>query len=606
MFTLFTAVAFMAFVAYYSWKKTKGQINTANGYFLAGNGLTSIFIAGSLLLTNISTEQLIGQSGATYSGNLTVIAFEVWAIRGIILLACLFLPMYLGGAFSTIPSFLESRYGESTRKRVSALFMFGYVFVWSPTVLYGGSLALMKILDIEGWLGLSQIQALWLVTIIVGVIGAVYAITGGLRAVAISDTLNGIGLLVIGLLVPVFGLLAASNQFDMSVIDVLHKIATTNTDKLNAIGLGAEGDVIPISAVFTGLMVMATFYWATNQFVVQRALGAESLKAGQRGLLLSGFFKMLVPVIVMFPGILAFHMYGDGLSPSDIAYPTLVSEVLPAPLLGLFIAVLLGAVFSTYNSLLNSAATLFAMDIYLPLKKNNVSDEKLIRVSKVFAVICAVFAIIAAPMLLNAPGGLFIFLQKFTGFIAVPICTLVLMGLFSKNLRIPATAANSVIYFHVVTYWFLVWGAKHVGVEINIHFMHIFAILFAIEVSILTIWALISPAEKRSLKIHKPKVSMLPWKYAMLTSMVLISMAVLIFIVLSPIGLAYAHGVLSPAFSAWFAPALAVCVGLCFVAHIYVQPKYESYIVKNYVDEKDLEEVKEETTENLNIKESTV
>ncbi|UJF18250.1 solute:sodium symporter family transporter [Vibrio sp. SS-MA-C1-2] len=584
MFTFISAVAFMAFVAYYSWKKTKGQVDTANGYFLAGNGLTSLFIAGSLLLTNISTEQLIGQSGATYHGNLTVIAFEVWAIRGIILLACLFLPMYLGGAFSTVPSFLQSRYGESTRKMVSSLFMFGYIFVWSPTVLYGGSLALMKILNIEIWLGLSQIQALWLVTIIVGFIGAIYAVTGGLRAVAISDTLNGIGLLIIGLLVPIFGLMAASDQFNMPVIDVLHRIATTNTEKLNAIGLGAEADAIPISAVFTGLMVMATFYWATNQFVIQRALGAESLKSGQRGLLTSGFFKMIVPIIAMFPGILAFHMYGDGLSPRDIAYPTLVSDVLPAPLLGLFIAVLLGAIFSTYNSLLNSAATLFAMDIYLPLKKEKVSDEKLIRVSKIFAIICAVFTIIAAPMLLNAPDGLFIFLQKFTGFIAVPICTLVLMGLFTKKLRIPAVAANTVICFHVITYWFLVWGAKYVGIEVNIHWMHIFALLFCIEVSTLTIWALVAPAQKRSLAEYKPKVNMLPWKYAMLTSMILISLAILIFILLSPVGLAYSDAVLSPTFHTWFAPALIICVALCFVAHRYVQPKYAAYIIRNYVD----------------------
>lgn len=588
MFTFISAVSFMAFVAYYSWKKTKGQVDTADGYFLAGNGLTSLFIAGSLLLTNISTEQLIGQSGVTYHGNLTVMAFEVWAIRGIILLACLFLPMYLGGAFSTVPAFLESRYGESTRKTVSGLFMFGYVFVWSPTVLYGGSLALMKLLDIEAWLGLSQVQALWVVTIVVGIIGAIYAVTGGLRAVAISDTLNGIGLLVIGLLVPVFGLIAASNQFDMSVTDVLYKITTTHTEKLNAIGLGSEADAIPFSAVFTGLMVMATFYWATNQFVIQRAMGAESLKSGQCGLLLAGFFKMLVPIIAMFPGLLAFHMYGDGLSPRDIAYPTLVSDVLPAPLLGLFIAVLLGAVFSTYNSLLNSAATLFALDIYQPLQKNPVSDEKLIKVSKVFAVICAVFTIFAAPMLLNAPNGLFVFLQQFTGFIAVPICTLVMMGLFTKKLRIPAIAANSVIAFHIITYWFLVWGAKHVGVEVNIHWMHVFAILFCVEVSILTIWALISPAEVRIIKVRKAKVNMLPWKYTMLISMVLLSLATLIFILFSPVGLAYPDAVLSPDFNHWFVPALLICSTLCFIAHKYIQPKYESYIIKHFVDEKDI------------------
>ncbi|WP_133010311.1 solute:sodium symporter family transporter [Marinomonas flavescens] len=594
MFTLLTCVMFMAFVAWYSWRKTKGKVSTASGYFLAGNGLTSTFIAGSLLLTNISTEQLVGESGLTYFGNLTSLAWEVWAVRGIILLACLFLPMYLGGAFATIPDFLKSRYGEGTRRLVSGLFMFGYVFVWAPSVLYGGSLALMKILNIEQTFGLSQVQALWIVTSIIGSIGAAYAIAGGLRAVAISDTLNGIGLLIIGSLVPIFGLMSLSDKIGGSVLDALHYIATTNPEKLNAIGTGNPGDAIPISAVFTGLMVMATFYWATNQFVIQRALGASSLKSGQKGLLLSGFFKMLVPFIAMFPGIIAYHLFGGGLSPRDVAYPTLVRETLPAPLLGLFIAVLLGAVFSTYNSLLNSAATIFALDVYKPFIKRVVSDEKLIYVSKVFSIICAVFTMMAAPLLLNAPDGLFVFLQKFTGFVAVPVVTLVLMGLFTGRLRIPQSAANFIIIFHIITYYLLVWGLEGaLGIKVPIHWMHVFGLLFVIEVGILIFWALFFPATKEIKNTHKPIVEMIPWRFAMLISFLLISIAILIYVVFSVIGLAYADGVVSPSFGIVFLSVFVVCSMFCVWAHVKLQPIYERFVISRYGREEDKRDFEE-------------
>lgn len=203
MLTFLTCFAFMGFVAWYSWKKTHGQVSTASGYFLAGNKLTGLFIGGSLLLTNISTEQIIGQNGLTYAGNMTALAWEIWAVRGIILLAVLFLPMYLGGAFVTMPTFLKTRYGENTGRLVSGLLIFGYIFIWSPSVLYSGSLALMKALNVEQMTGMSQMQSIWVITWIIGIVGAAYAISGGLRAVAISDTLNGIGLLVVGCLLPV-------------------------------------------------------------------------------------------------------------------------------------------------------------------------------------------------------------------------------------------------------------------------------------------------------------------------------------------------------------------------------------------------------------------
>ncbi|KAE9525882.1 solute:sodium symporter family transporter [Testudinibacter aquarius] len=580
MFALFTCLAFMLFVAWYSWHKTKGTVSTSDGYFLAGNKLGALFIAGSLLLTNISTEQLVGQSGLTYFGNMTPLAWEIWAIRGIILLAILFLPMYLGGAFSTMPEFLSSHYGEGTRKLIVYLFMFGYIFVWSPTVLYGGALALMKILDLEAWLGLSKMQALWLTTIVVGVIGAIYAITGGLKAVAVSDTLNGVGLLIIGCLIPILGLMALGDKIQGNMLDALHYITITNPEKLDAIGVGSKLDAIPIAAVFTGLMVTATFYWGTNQFVIQRALGAESLKAGQKGLLMAGFFKMLVPFIAMFPGLLAFHLYGAGLEPRDLAYPTLVAKILPAPLLGLFVAVLLGAVFSTYNSLINSASTLFAVDIYKPLINQQADDTKVINVSKKFGIFCSVLTIMIAPNLVYAPQGLFIFLQQFSGFIAIPIVSLVLIGLFGKHLRVSEAAAKFIIIFHLITYYLLVFALKE---YIHIHWMHVYGLLFIVEMAMLIIWAKAKPAAEKEVKtVRKAKINMQAWRYSLLTSGILLSCATLIYVTFSKVGLAYAEAVVSPDFGFYFGLAVLICALFCAWLHIKIQPIYERYINSRY------------------------
>ncbi|MFZ7273789.1 solute:sodium symporter family transporter [Avibacterium avium] len=580
MFALITCLAFMFFVAWFSWQKTKGTVSTSSGYFLAGNKLGALFIAGSLLLTNISTEQLVGQSGVAYAGNMTALAWEIWAIRGIILLAILFLPMYLGGAFSTMPEFLSSHYGEGTRKLIVYLFMFGYIFVWSPTVLYGGALALMKILGIESWLGLSKMEALWLCTIIIGIIGAIYAIAGGLKAVAVSDTLNGIGLLLIGCLIPIFGLMALGEKIQGNLLETLHYLATTNTEKLNAIGTGSQLDAIPIAAVFTGLMVTATFYWGTNQFIIQRALGAESLKSGQKGLLLAGFFKMIVPFIALFPGLLAFHLYGADFESKDLAYPHLVANVLPAPLLGLFVAVLLGAVFSTYNSLINSASTLFAVDIYKPLINQNADDQKVIKVSQQFGILCSIITIVIAPNLFYAPQGLFIFLQQFTGFIAIPIVSLVLIGLFGKKLRIAENAAKLMIILHIVVYYLLVFGLKK---YITIHWMHVYGLLFILEICLLIAWAMYKPAStKRTLAVRNAKIPMTVWRYSLLTSGALLSCASLIYVIFSDVGLAYPNGVVSPNFGAYFLTTLLICVVFCLWLHLKIQPLYANYIQKRY------------------------
>ena len=224
--TLLSCLFFMGLVAWISYRKTKGEVDTRDGYFLAGRGLGAVFIAGSLLLTNLSAEQLIGLNGSAYGFNLSSMAWEVTAAFATICMAFIFLPRYLAGAFSTLPEFLNDRFDDDVRRLTVILFMLGYGLVTIPSVLYSGSIAVLQLFDVPALFDLSYSQALALTIVAIGSTGAVYAVFGGLKAVAVSDTLNGIGLLIIGLVVPLLGL---SLLGEGSVAKGLHIITHNNT-----------------------------------------------------------------------------------------------------------------------------------------------------------------------------------------------------------------------------------------------------------------------------------------------------------------------------------------------------------------------------------------
>ncbi|MGB3466277.1 MAG: solute:sodium symporter family transporter, partial [Cyclobacteriaceae bacterium] len=265
LLTVVSCVFFMGLVAWIAYLKTTGQTDSKDGYFLAGRSLSGIFIAGSLLLTNLSAEQLVGLNGSAYGFNMTSMAWEVTAGLAIVIMALVLLPKYLKGAFTTLPEFLNARFDDGVRRLSVLLFMLGYGLITIPSVLYSGSLAVLKLFDVPALLNVSYPVALVITILVIGSIGAVYAIFGGLKAVAVSDTINGVGLLIIGLLVPVLGLIALGNNDFIAGINIL---MTSETHKLNAIGTAT--DPIPFGTIFTGMIFANLFYWGTNQYVIQR------------------------------------------------------------------------------------------------------------------------------------------------------------------------------------------------------------------------------------------------------------------------------------------------------------------------------------------------
>ncbi|WP_062062613.1 solute:sodium symporter family transporter [Aquimarina longa] len=519
-----TFIGFTILVALISFfKSRKTNEYTSDGYFLGGRSLTGFVIAGSLLLTNLSTEQIVGLNGAAYKEGILVMAWETLAAIAMVVTAIFLLPKYLKGGIITIPQFLEQRYDKKTKAIASGLFLSGYAIVLLPIVLYSGALAINTMFNVPEIFGISNTIALWITVLGIGFIGSIYAVFGGLKAVAISDTVNAIGLLIGGLLVPVFGLMAIGNG---DIIEGVSTLIETNPEKFKSLG-GAKSS-IPIGTIFTGMMLVQLFYWGTNQAIIQRALAAKNLKEGQKGLLLASFIKILGPLLVVLPGVIAFHMFGDTLDDPDQAYPMLVSKVLPKVFIGFFAAVLLGAVLSSFNSALNSSVTLFGIDIFKSYIKQNASEKEIVIAGKRFGILLAVISMGIAPLIAFAPDGLFGYLQKVNGCYSIPILTIIIVGYATKY--IPAIAAKIAIISGAVLYILYIILDEFIFVDKFPHFLHMMAILFVVNIIIMLIVGRIKPRTQAYEQKHTKQVDITPWKYLNLASIIICVVVVSIYI----------------------------------------------------------------------------
>lgn len=527
---LISFLGFTLLVAFYAWWKTRGtDEKSADGYYLGGRSLGALTIAGSLLLTNLSAEQIVGLNGQAFSEGILVMAWETLAAIAMVITAVYFLPKYMHKGITTIPEFIEERFDENTKAILSILFLIAFGIVLLPTILYSGSLAFSTMFDLPEMLGMSEGAVITLCVWTIGIIGIIYAIFGGLKAVAVSDLVNAVGLLIGGLLIPYFGLKLIG---DGSVGDGLSELWTENQDKFDV-----TGDVtssIPFGTIFTGMMIAQMYYWGTNQAILQRVFGAKSLKEGQKGMMLAAFVKFLIPVIVVLPGIIAWHLFEGNLDSADKAYPELVKEVLPPALVGFFAAVLFGAVLSSFNSLLNSSATLFGFDLYKKFFNRDASEFKAVKAGKLFGLGLAIVAMIIAPFIANAPAGLFDYIQQALGSLSVPILAVVLVGIVTK--KVPAIGAKIVLIAGVIMYVATIFmrpsfqeaalaeaaangitDALELAVikaEAFPHFLHVMGILFAVNVAIMLIVGMIKPKTEVYIPKQTEAIDTTPWKYA--------------------------------------------------------------------------------------------
>ena len=523
-FVGFTAL--VAVIAYFATRKT--DESTSDGYFLGGRSLTAGVIAGSLLLTNLSTEQIVGLNGSSYANGLSVMAWETLAAIAIVVTAIFLLPRYLKGGLTTVPQFLAERYDVTTKTLTSALFLTGYVVVLLPIILYSGSVAISGMFDVPTLLNVSDDAAIKICVWGIGIVGSIYAVFGGLKAVAVSDSINAIGLLIGGILVPVFGLVIIGDGNFFEGITILME---TNPEKFQS--MGSETSPVPFHTLFTGMMLVQLFYWGTNQQIIQRALAAKNLKEGQKGLMLASFIKILGPLIVVLPGIIAFHIFGADLENADEAYPLLVNRVLPSTLIGFFAAVIFGAILSSFNSVLNSSVTLFGIDIYKQHINKDANEKTVVKYGKIFGTFLAIAAMFIAPFIANA-GSLFAYLQEVNGIYSIPILTIIVVGYLTKF--VPAIAAKigliSGSLLYIISQFFLqpyfqtaaveearangiTDAAELAAIEASgyPHFLDVMAILFALNVIIMLVIGKIWPRKEAYLQEHTKQVDITPWKY---------------------------------------------------------------------------------------------
>jgi transporter, SSS family len=521
-----------ALVAYISWLRTKNDdLTTSKGYFLAGRGLSGIVIGCSMVLTSLSTEQLIGVNAVSYQNNFSIIAWTVPTVIPLCFLAIYMLPKYLRNGYTTIPEFFENRFDRQTRLIMSGLFLVFYLLIVIPTALYTGAIAFNKIFNLETIFGLSYAQAIVYTVIAIGVVGAIYAIFGGLKAVAVSDTINAVILVIGALLVPVFALLYLGNG---SISEGLNIITTTHVEKWNAIG--SSTDSTPWPTIFTGIMVVHFFYWTTNQAIVQRCLGAKDLASGQKGILIAALFLLTLPIILNLPGLLSFHILGEGLNPIDTSYPLLVNKVMPTALQGFFIAALFGAILSTFNSFLNSAATIYCKDLLPSISKKQRTDQELIVYAKKVSTIMAIVTMIIGPLLMFGTDGIFLITKRFAGFVNIPIVALFAVGLFNKT--VSGLAARIALLVHVVLYFSIVWVFN-----VKINFVYVMGGLFVFDVVLMLILGQFLKREPYvENTVNKSDVDLTNWKYIKVTSVSLILGLIALYTFLSPVGLASPDG----------------------------------------------------------------
>ncbi|MEM1008001.1 MAG: solute:sodium symporter family transporter [Myxococcota bacterium] len=488
----------------------KDKHDSAEGYFLGGRSLTAGVIAGSLMLTNLSTEQLVGLSGQAFSQGILVMAWEVFAAFALILMALYYLPRYLRQGMTTTPEFLEGRFDKTTRSMIDFLFLTGYIVILLPIVLVTGAKALNGMFDVQGMFGISRTASIWLIVWCIGMIGSIYAVFGGLRAVAISDTLNGIGLLVGGLAIPVLGLLRVGQGDLIRGLTVLF-----NTHPQKFVSNGTTQSFVPWHTLLTGMLLVNVFYWCTNQAITQRAMAAKNLKEGQKGVLLAAFLKVLGPLMLVLPGILAFHLFAHKIHAADDAYGVLVRELLGPGVLGLFAAVLLGAVLSSFNSALNSASTLFSLGFYKQYANPQASDIDVVRVGKRCTAVLACSAMLIAPFLDQAQS-IFSYLQAANGFYSVPVITLFIAGFGTR--WIGATAAKFGVSFGIAVYGTLTFVPKGVFAVVGLlwlkelHFLHQMMIAFASTLGLMMLFPKRETAYVQEIST-KGDFDMTPWKH---------------------------------------------------------------------------------------------
>ena len=470
----------------------KGKQKNAEDYFLASKSLPWWAVGASLIAANISAEQFIGMSGSGFALGLAIASYEWMAAITLLVVGKYFLPIFIEKGLYTIPEFIEKRYSTNLKTILAIFWIALFVFVNLTTVLFLGGKALDTIIGVgDGSILLNSIIGL-------GLFAAAYSLWGGLASVAWTDVIQVVILIFGGLLMTYFALANVTDSG--SFIDGLKYVYEKAPERFSMIlskgeiikpnGGDAWWDLPGLAVLIGGMWVANLYYWGFNQYIIQRTLAAKSLAEGQKGIVFAAFLKLVIPVIVVLPGIIAYVMNIDesgvltaasvdpgfigaaGNFANDNAAPWLIKNFIPVGVKGLILAALAAAIVSSLASMLNSTSTIFTMDIYKSHFNKNVSDAKMVSVGRITAVVALIIAIIIAPQL-GSLGQVFIFIQEYTGVVSPGILAVFLMGLFYKKATNNAAIWGAILSIPIAMYFKVApkgWNDASIFVELP--FMH--------------------------------------------------------------------------------------------------------------------------------------
>ena len=470
----------------------KGKQKNAEDYFLASKSLPWWAVGASLIAANISAEQFIGMSGSGFALGLAIASYEWMAAITLLVVGKYFLPIFIEKGLYTIPEFIEKRYSTNLKTILAIFWIALFVFVNLTTVLFLGGKALDTIIGVgDGSILLNSIIGL-------GLFAAAYSLWGGLASVAWTDVIQVVILIFGGLLMTYFALANVTDSG--SFIDGMKYVYEKAPERFSMIlsqgeiikpnGGDAWWDLPGLAVLIGGMWVANLYYWGFNQYIIQRTLAAKSLAEGQKGIVFAAFLKLIIPVIVVLPGIIAYVMNIDdsgmlttasvdpgfigaaGNFANDNAAPWLIKNFIPVGVKGLILAALAAAIVSSLASMLNSTSTIFTMDIYKSHFNKNASDAKMVSVGRITAVVALIIAIIIAPQL-GSLGQVFIFIQEYTGVVSPGILAVFLMGLFYKKATNNGAIWGAILSIPIAMYFKVApkgWSDASIFVELP--FMH--------------------------------------------------------------------------------------------------------------------------------------
>lgn len=448
-----------------------GEETDSSGYFLASRSLPWWAIGASLIAANISAEQIVGMSGSGYAIGIAIASYEWMAALTLLIVGKYFLPIFLRNEIYTMPQFLEQRYGPSIRTLMAVFWLGLYVFVNLTSILWLGSIAVNQVAGVDQDIALIGL----------GLFALVYQLRGGLKAVALTDIVQ-VTLLVLG------GLVIASITLSQigegrGIIAGFQALTARVPEKFDMI-LSRDNpfyqDLPGISVLIGGLWVMNLSYWGFNQYIIQRALAAKSLQEAQKGIALAAYIKLLMPIVVVLPGVAAVVLAPE-LARPDQAYPTMMA-LLPTGLLGLVFAALVAAIVASTASKINSIATIFTLDLYNQ-RSGTRSEAQLVRVGRIAAIVSVALAIASARPLLGSFDQAFQYIQEYTGFFTPGICVIFLLGLFWNRASEAGALAAAIGSFVMSVALKLVWPSLPFIDRVGVVF--VLALVLAVGVSLL-------------------------------------------------------------------------------------------------------------------------